>query len=194
MFSLQLLTKTIAFLLLGPYMATSMPTDPTVDVKRDGGPCETSRFLVGDGSPVQHLLHRQVTEPQQCAGQPAGCGVSFQNGKSTSYAWNVGLSGTEGYGWINGGFSVTKTFTEGSSHSCPADNDAVAVWHAMAYTSYQVRTVYSGSCLDMDTAPYTIYSPNENNRDSPGFYCVRGDAVRNEGDQYWENNIRSGGP
>ena len=142
---------------------------------------------------MQHFLHKQVTQPMQCTGRESGCSVAFTESDSFTIGFNVNLQDPGDYGWISGGFSVSKTWTEGKTYTCSGEGDTVAVWEPLAFTSYRVKETGTGNCVG-DFREYTIYSPNTNNRGSPGFYCVYGEAVRNLGDAYWEHDIREGGP
>lgn len=160
---------------------------------RQQGPCRKVVRLIGDGSPMQHFLHRQATKPMRCGGSE-GCGVEFNEQDTYTVEFNVNLAGTGSYEWISGGFAVSKSWSEGSTYTCEGEGATVAVWEAIAYTSYNVRETVVGNCVGQATE-YTIYSPNDNNRGGPGFYCVRGDDyVRYKGDAYWQHNVKKGGP
>lgn len=187
-------------LLLFDQLAYALPYTESTALEPNGlearqqGPCQKVTHLVDDGSPVQHILHRQVTSPMWCDGSE-GCGVSFTEQDAYTISFNVDLIGTGSYEWISGGFAVSKSWIEGGSYDCKGDGaDVVAVWEAIAHTSYKVRKTVQGNCVGHAT-DYTIYSPNENNRGGRGFYCVRGkDYVRYKGDEYWEHDVRKGGP
>ncbi|KAH8891954.1 hypothetical protein GQ53DRAFT_823358 [Thozetella sp. PMI_491] len=158
-------------------------------------PCTSQAVLVGDGSPKQHILHKQVTENMNC-GTAAECGAESGTEISTTYEWSIGLTGLKEMEFISAGFAVSETITHSSSYPCTVETgERVCVWYGQGYTEYTVKLQYSGgTCLNVNDDPYTIRAPNDQNKGGPGFYCVTGDACRNIDDRYWQDNVRDGPP
>lgn len=175
------------------------------------GECDPTTSKVGDGNPHQNYYHKQVSETMDCGGRP-DCSVT----KSTSYTqgWIAGISvtgpkiplsgGGEGgkglssidvLSWITGGFDVIKTYTTGTSYTCPSDGvDTVCIWWNVAYTAYTVEATAPSWCGVPKVGPYIMWSPN-NNDGGGGPYCVRGARYcRAQGQGYWVDSGRAGGP
>ncbi|KAI0405221.1 hypothetical protein F4802DRAFT_597349 [Xylaria palmicola] len=166
-----------------------------VDIRDHPVPCAVVPVLVGDGSPKQHILHKQVTERVNCDAAP-GCQVQFATEISTSFEWSLGLGGPGDADFITGGFAVSKTYTTASTFSCESGPGGRAcLWYGQGYTEYQVKNTYGGACgRHINTDVYSIWAPNDDNRSGPGYYCVTDDACRYINDRYWQYNVRDGPP
>lgn len=73
--------------------------------------------------------------------------------------------------------------------------ETACVWYNVAYTAYTVRNGKYSPGVGSWTPhgdPFVIWSPNANNKGG-GFYCVIG-ACRSQGDGYWVESGRAGGP
>lgn len=156
-------------------------------------PCIRYTELVGNGSPHQVYLHRQVTENTIC--DPSNtCGVEVSY--THTYEWSVSV-GFLAFQWISGGFQVGESWGVADTHPCGSmPGETVCIWYRMAHTAYTVRNAHHGDCVDLDQTPFEIISPNLNNKGGgAGFYCVNGYlSCRSINDQYWELNGPTGGP
>jgi hypothetical protein len=146
--------------------------------------CYKFSLLEGNGNPAKWVFHKQVTETLTCAS--ADCSVSSTNSHTIGWSASVGFSPP----WTSGGFSVSESWSWGSSYTCGAKpGQTVCVWYAIAHTAYWARQ-YWGSTTGKDICnnpsdPFVIWSPNINNAGG-GYYCVIG-TCRNNNDGYWED-------
>jgi hypothetical protein len=184
------------------YLCTAAPTSPATpglaigQIRRQDNqqkgvqPCEEWTELIGDGNPHQNYLHKQMSEDETCDPSHT-CAVSYTNGGSVSWS----ISGGAGWEWISGGFDVSSDWSWDNTYTCSGDpGDVVCVWYNIAHTAYTVRKGFRGDCLDVDTTPYVMFSPNSNNVGA-GYYCVVGaQFCRNINAQYWDYNGPAGGP
>jgi hypothetical protein len=151
------------------------------------GTCFKNVEIDGNGSPSDRHLHKQVSQPLQCS-PGATCSVSELTSYTIGWTADVGASQ-----WISAGFSVTESWTSGDTYSCTGNpGDTVCVWLDMDHTVYSVHDFYEGTlpgCGSGGTGdPYRITSPNTDNAGGQ-YYCVNGDACRNDGDQYWDAEV-----
>ncbi|KAI1076217.1 hypothetical protein F5B20DRAFT_337342 [Whalleya microplaca] len=169
-------------------------TEREVTVRDGVEPCESSAATVGDGTPIQHILHKQLTESQHCSDSNS-CSVAFTNENSLTFEWSAVLGPTDAI-FISAGFSVSESFSDSRQYTCDGSKgDVVCVWYGMAHTGYTVRNEYYGSCIPVrSTDPYVIYAPNDNNVNGPGYYCVEGDACRTVDSEYWQYGVKTGPP
>ncbi|KAF2828371.1 hypothetical protein CC86DRAFT_465212 [Ophiobolus disseminans] len=148
--------------------------------------------LTGNGNPHQNYFHKQLSENIFCGASPS-CLV----GQSKSESFSIGFS-TSGSadGWFSAGFDVQKSWTTGNDYQCyGAAGDTVCVWYNTAHTAYTGRPYTVNSC-DPGRRIYRkeiiMKSPNKANRGG-GYYCVVG-TCRAQGDGYWDDSGRAGGP
>lgn len=146
-------------------------------------PCECHQpLLVGDGSPHQNYLYRQVSE--NCD----GC-VPAQM-KSTTFSWSADGGFSQ---FFSGGFSVSESETTGESHTCPNDSRGVAcVWYKQAFTAYTVNHK-TGPCPKCDYQESVVTSPNTNNNGGE-YLCKMNDDCTHINDEYWIRDGPAGGP
>lgn len=70
------------------------------------------------------------------------------------------------------------------------------MWSRVAHTAYTVyKSVHGNDCgaETFEGDPYVLKSPNSGD-DAIEYYCVHNDACRGNGDGYWDNDGRAGGP
>ncbi|KAH9989996.1 hypothetical protein F4779DRAFT_623878 [Xylariaceae sp. FL0662B] len=192
-------------LALAFYRATAIPTasDPGIElesggmkVRDDPQPCNSSLGLVGDGIPIQHILHRQVTVTVECQSART-CSTGYLRQVNASFEWSVGTEGRPDANFTDGGFAVLPGFAEFGPYECGTQSDnSVCVWYGMAHTGYTVRYSVQGDCSGetINTDSYVIYAPNDNNVNGPGFYCVSGNACRKLNSEYWQYGVKDGPP
>ncbi|KAI1118703.1 hypothetical protein F5Y14DRAFT_461546 [Nemania sp. NC0429] len=160
---------------------------------RQSGVYITHTQNVGDGNPHQVPWAQQISNNQGC-GTASGCAVSVTHEHTLSYGWSIGA----GYEWINGGFSVERSVTDGEAHECSAGKgQKVCVWRIYDYTAYTVQDhrcyYFNGAASGCTTsASYVLSSPNKCQRGS--FYCKTGSQCTFEGDGFWKPNTGFGGP
>lgn len=144
------------------------------------GNCETE--LVGDGNPHVDWLHKQVSAQNDCNNAP-----TCSSGTMTSHTvgWQVDVGGN--IPWASLGFSVMESVTTGSTEACHGrTGETVCQWVKIPHDAYTVQKKLDGYrdiCDDQPDGPYVIKSPQEIKGEQ--YYCVFGDACRNDGDQYW---------
>ncbi|KAI5212761.1 hypothetical protein E4T42_03323 [Aureobasidium subglaciale] len=170
-----------------------VPLD-TVQQKRQSGQYITNTHLVGDGNPHQNRKVQQVTQKSICPGEE--CSASKTDSTTVGYSVNIGGS----YSWINGGFSVSESKTDGETHACPnSGHDTVCVWRSYEVTAYTVAdtTCYyfngASSMCSGDSNQRVIYSPNDCQNDSPYLCKYDGDCQSKE-DSYLITDGPAGGP
>ncbi|KAK4500860.1 hypothetical protein PRZ48_009052 [Zasmidium cellare] len=154
--------------------------------------CFKHTVLVGDGDPHQNYFNIQVTENLDCGQGGTGCSVSHLNSHTLMWSVNPGVIIDE---WITGGFAVGESYTTGDTYTCDAaPGQTVCVWSKIAYTAYTVHNGQSGpNCGgSIDTSPFVLKSPNSG--DAGSYYCVYGSACRSDGQGYWDDTGRAGGP
>ncbi|KAF2722382.1 hypothetical protein K431DRAFT_222232, partial [Polychaeton citri CBS 116435] len=145
--------------------------------------------LDGDGDPHQNYYEVQVTDNLNCGMGGTGCSVSHLNSHTLGYTVSAGATLIA---WISGGFSVDESYTTGETFTCDANpGDTVCVWDSISYTAYTVINLKADCSAHGD--PYVLKSPNSDNSEG-GYYCVYGSACRSDGQGYWNNNGRAGGP
>ncbi|KAF5660150.1 hypothetical protein FHETE_9123 [Fusarium heterosporum] len=182
----------------------------------------TQTSVIDDGNPHQNYYDKQLSENINC-GNAAGCTVGEMNSKSFTVSWSLGASGINAYEWISAGFAVEEQWTTGSNYECNGDpGDTVCIWYNTAHTACRWHSPYhlcpSGASLEYannvglidtvhnvshdtcdihsgwvpDSDPFVMKSPNSSNRGG-GYYCVVG-SCRAQGDAYWDESGRPGGP
>ncbi|KPM44436.1 hypothetical protein AK830_g2087 [Neonectria ditissima] len=174
---------------------------PQGSVKREANPIvdppdcniQEGTFLVGDGNPHQNYFHKQLSEVVSC-GNSVSCTVGQSESTSYTIGWSASLTP---FSWISGTFSVSETWTTGSTYSCTgAPGEDICVWYNTAHTAYTVqnkdRNLCDGSTWYDSGDPFVLFSPNSANRGG-GYYCVIG-TCRAQGDGYWDYSGRAGGP
>ncbi|KAK4121847.1 hypothetical protein N657DRAFT_673103 [Parathielavia appendiculata] len=139
--------------------------------KRQGacGTWTTSTGVVGDGNPWQAHLHIQVSLT------PAS--VSITVGSATSGSVSS---------WISGGFAVEMSIETGKTRACDGGpGKTVFTWKAVRRTAYKVQD-YRFNQRNAGEPARNVHEKISPNRNGVGgdFYCGRGDACRNRGDQY----------
>ncbi|KFY33804.1 hypothetical protein V494_07306 [Pseudogymnoascus sp. VKM F-4513 (FW-928)] len=146
--------------------------------------------LIGNGDPHQNYRHTQLTIPIDC-GHAKGCGCGESD--AISYSINYTVGGAF-FGWVNGGFSVTKTISTGRVYSCAGGpGQTICMMKKTAHTAYSVRERQRSRCDPTQYGDkYILVSPNANDRGS-GFYCIVG-SCKNQGDFWMDRNGRAGGP
>ncbi|KAL2211273.1 hypothetical protein CC79DRAFT_1377871 [Sarocladium strictum] len=150
---------------------------------------KTSLELVGDGSPRQAYLYKQVTDPHSCGESDKTCSI----GKSEGESLTVGVTGGITSPWFNAGFSVSKSYTTGQTASCNAGGDefdahTVCVWARIAHTGYEVQAWKHWPDRDPTDGeksgdPDFMWSPNSNK--GHGFVCAHDDECQSLGDEWW---------
>lgn len=95
---------------------TDQPPPPKTTTYR------TTSAKVGNGNPHQNPYHQQQTQTLPC-GPGGSCSVSISKSHSISWTASEGVQ----LGWISGGFSVSKSYTQGSSETCDG-NAGGKVW------------------------------------------------------------------
>ncbi|KAF2818344.1 hypothetical protein CC86DRAFT_433620 [Ophiobolus disseminans] len=152
---------------------------------------ERSTVKVGDGNPHQNYFNTQLSEVISCQNAPS-CAVGFE--KTKSYTVGFTMAGTGS--WISAGFEVQQSWSTGNQYTCyGAKGDNLCIWYLTAHTAYTVRNRVQNTCSGSGprySPNYVIKSPNKANRGG-GMYCVIG-TCRAQGDTYWDNSGRSGGP
>ncbi|KAF5662963.1 hypothetical protein FHETE_7708 [Fusarium heterosporum] len=180
----------------------SLTSIPSSMAKREANPlvppCSNVRetVLVGDGDPHQNYFHKQLSEVISC-GSAQSCSVSENESKSFTIGWTASVTPVA---WVNGGFSVSLSWTTGNAYSCSGGHgEDVCIWYKTAHTAYTVqnRERVTGPCATdgkwhFTSDPFVMFSPNEGNRGG-GYYCVVG-TCRAQGDAYWDYSGRAGGP
>ena len=165
-------------------------------------PSEPPTALVGDGSPSQVHLHKQISQSISCS--DGECST----GEQDSHSYSIGFSIGNGAGgdvksslqFLTGGFDVSETYTAGDPYTCDGgEGDIVCVWYRINHTAYTVKeTGLGGASCNSDSdsdfsKTFIMRSPNGHDKNT-GYYCVRGEgSCRNIGDQYWESG-QAGGP
>ncbi|CAK1358725.1 hypothetical protein CB0940_06712 [Cercospora beticola] len=147
-----------------------------------------STELVGNGNPHQNFKNVQITGTLRCDSAET-CTKVHAEGESVNVGFEAGVTPVS---WINGGFSVSKSFSTEQASECQAvRGQAVCVWQRIAYTAYTVRNVRcsTNGCFK-DGEPYVIKSPNKGQTED---YCVV-NACRGIGQGYWEKTSIAGGP
>ncbi|KAI0468007.1 hypothetical protein F4859DRAFT_492383 [Xylaria cf. heliscus] len=187
-------------MLSGVQIASALPT--TLDgvegpgpllYSRQSGAYITNTNIVGDGNPHQVPWDQQVSYKQSCGGASA-CSVSVEKEHTISYGWSVGI----GYEWVDGGFEVEESWTDGEAHECQGSADqTVCVWRVYQYTAYTVADTkcyyFNGAASDCTTSePYVLSSPNKCQKG--GFYCKTGSQCGDDGYGFWKPNTGFGGP
>ena len=138
--------------------------------------------LVGNGDPHTDYFHKQVSDKHNCGagGEGDTCSVSYLTSYTIGYSINVGGS----VGWFSGGFSVQESVTTGNTYTCNAAADeTVCVWVNIPHTAYTVEKGVDDVdyCDNQPDGPLVMESPTG----EMDYYCVRGDACRNNGEGYW---------
>lgn len=122
------------------------------------------------------------------------CSIQHNEVKSYSVSWSAGASVWQ---WINGGFAVTETVEMGNGYECGGSTgDYFAVFKQVGHTAYKVRNAYYNACYGWRETgePFTLRSPNANNKGSK-FYCAYGrHLVREESGYQFFTDDRAGGP
>ncbi|EPE03596.1 hypothetical protein F503_01854 [Ophiostoma piceae UAMH 11346] len=169
--------------------AVEMSMSPEEMAKRQyTGTCTSQTFkdLYGDGDPFQSYFYKQLSETNDC-GSATSCSVGQTQSVSYTIGFSMTLVGLEKYGWLSGGFDVSKTWTTGNTYTCNAGlGEKVCLWYNTAHTGYTIQ--YSEyNCGASNIRKYTgiMKSPNNSNRGG-GYYCVVG-TCRSQGDNYWED-------
>ncbi|KAI0395215.1 hypothetical protein F5Y17DRAFT_206988 [Xylariaceae sp. FL0594] len=190
---LSILFKNTILLALASRLATALPSQS--QARGAPVPCRISQELVGDGSPVQHILNRQVSEGIQC-NEGDQCGVTYGKEHSLTFEWSFGLEGPGDASFLSAGFAVSESWTDSQQYTCQAHTQQTAcVWYAQAYTEYTVRNVYFGDCLgDINVDPYTIVAPNTDNKGSHGYDCRINEECQTFKTERWDKNKCAGGP
>lgn len=126
-------------------------------------------------------------------GAASTCTVGHSNIEAYSYGWSASVTPFE---WITGGFSVSKTISNGNDYTCGGEaGETICVWYNVAHTAYTAQNgAYSPNTGSFSPKgdPLIIFSPNTNNKGG-GFYCVVG-TCRSLGEGYWVKSGRAGGP
>ncbi|KAH7071228.1 hypothetical protein BKA63DRAFT_493066 [Paraphoma chrysanthemicola] len=153
---------------------------------------EVGTVQVGDGNPHQNYYHKQLSEVINCGAAPS-CSAGYENSKSYTIGFSSGISAD---GWISAGFEVQKSWSTGNQYTCyGGPHDDVCIWYNTAHTAYTVRNWVQNTCLGRPKAysdNFVMKSPNKVNRGG-GMYCVIG-TCRAQGDAYWDDSGRAGGP
>ncbi|KAF2823107.1 hypothetical protein CC86DRAFT_469666 [Ophiobolus disseminans] len=152
-------------------------------VKRQGGPCSIwtpMTRVVGNGSPKNWWLWKQVTDVNKC-GTSEKCTIESGQYK----AWTISASLGGGNSWITGEFAVQKTYETGTSWSCEGKTGGqVCLWVKVAHTEYEVQDGSYNTCTGFRGGKkYRITSPNKGN--TGGYHECSSTDCRNEGVQYW---------
>lgn len=156
--------------------------------------CPPMTVKVGDGDPHQNSFEIQVTDNLNCGAGTESCTITKLTSHTVGWTFTGGPSIATGKLWTAAGFAVTDSYTTGESYSCAAPpGQTVCVWSHIAFTAYTVVTYTPNGCDSKDTEPYVMKSPNANEVGSY-FYCVTGGACRSNGQGYWVNEGRPGGP
>ncbi|KAF4556474.1 Hypothetical protein D9617_1g083520 [Elsinoe fawcettii] len=139
---------------------------------------------VGDGDPHQNFYHIQLTRDLTC--EPTlSCNIGRTEAEGMSVGFSFNIAPDAALGWIDGGFSVEKSWEVGETQTCdggPGDN--VCLWQRVQHTAYTVRDKYTSPCGTVGYGkPYVIRSPNKEQR---GSYCVR-NHCQVKGYGYWES-------
>lgn len=146
---------------------------------------------VGDGSPHQWYLYKQVVKPVDCNKGP--CEIAKMEGESVGVSWGA----TAGGEWGSAGFSVSKERQTGEVPNCQSDESntkKLCVWSRTAYTAYQVEkwAVQNGKRKWKQGNEYTIWSPNANDVGS-GWVCGRDSECADKGAEKWGKARYNGG-
>ena len=129
-------------------------------------------------------------------GDAPGCSVGQTNSVSYTLGWTATATAWQ---WLNAGFNVGVSWTTGNSYTCNGNKgDTVCVWYSTAFTAYQVQNHAVNEQCGGDNPsgePFTMYSPNSQNKGAKAYYCVVGaNNCRSQGDQYWVYDGKQGGP
>jgi len=191
-FSIQTVSALISFAL--PSLCTAYPDMSSADMSphilsERQQPCclgDCVYKLVGDGDPHTDYLHKQVSETTGCGaegtgGSDDGCSVSYLT--SYTIGWSASVTGT--INWLSGGFSVQESVTTGDTYTCSAGpGESVCVWVDIPHIAYTVALGVVDPNYQCTTQPYgplVMESPTG----TMTYYCVRGDACRTNGEEYW---------
>jgi len=136
--------------------------------------------IVGDGSPKDKVLWKQVTGKIEC-GDTDTC--SIQAGEYES--WSIGADLGGGSTYITGGLSVQKTWETGTAWTCEEKEDNfTCLWVKIPHTEYEVQSGSYNSCGGFSGGKkYRISSPKSGGDEV--HRCSSSDC-RSEGAQYWE--------
>ncbi|KAJ5116254.1 hypothetical protein N7456_000602 [Penicillium angulare] len=143
----------------------------------------------------QQYFAEQYTKNIQC-GSASSCSASVTDSTSYTFTFTATAQLTK---WINAGFSVAKSWSEGASYTCGGGKDeTLCVWYNGAHTRYAVENMKYNYCdtsvwgASIEGGPFDVTSPNSNGQGSY-YYCVVG-TCRDKGQGYWNYNGRYGGP
>ncbi|KAL9563719.1 hypothetical protein ACKAV7_012108 [Fusarium commune] len=146
--------------------------------------CERSPSLDGSGWPHQRYFFRQVSEVVQC-GKNQSCSVGSDKGHTKAF----GFTSTVSTKFSSYGFSVTDSYTVGSSYTCTGSaGDKICVWYMVAHTAYTVRNpigAYPWKGCDKHGMQFIMAAPNQNN-DGGSFLCKVNEECRSMHDEYWD--------
>ncbi|PGG97364.1 hypothetical protein AJ79_09237 [Helicocarpus griseus UAMH5409] len=150
--------------------------------------------LVGDGKPHQRYKYVQVTTSHTCLGNE-DCEMAASKAQGTSTSWSASMSG---YGWISGGFEVSKYEETGEVANCLGKaGDVVCVLWRFAHTAYKVKSWKEGCSNAAGKGPdvYMIASPNKDGLGS-SYVCGRNKQCKAKGRYFWANFPKAveGGP
>ena len=139
---------------------------------------------VGNGNPHIEYYNKQVSDTiHGCDQAGASCQASTSNSHTFGYSATGGITPFE---WISRGFSVTESYTQGTSRGCSAGppDHSVCLWYQQSCIAYTVRNVASGRSCGNTGGLYTLRSPMKGNACGKGYYCVV-NTCRTIGQGYW---------
>ncbi|POS70743.1 hypothetical protein DHEL01_v210865 [Diaporthe helianthi] len=114
--------------------------------KRQGPQCDKIRSFtrkVGGGNPHQNPMNVQLSDEMRC-NPGRTCGISATTGTSYAVGWSANANA---FGWISGGFAVTKTEMTGNNYVCNGNpGDRLCLWKNQGQTAYTVRNWISTPC------------------------------------------------
>ncbi|KAF2022625.1 hypothetical protein EK21DRAFT_82865, partial [Setomelanomma holmii] len=172
---------TASFLALKWRSLGAMKPVTATPVQQPDTPSQTFRLL-GDGDPHQNYYHKQLSEVISCGTAPS-CAAGYEVSRSYTIGFSAGISADS---WISAGFDLQESWTTGNEYTCyGGPGDSV----------YTVRNWAQNTCNSTPrrySDNLVMKSPNKANRGG-GTYCVIG-TCRAQGDAYWDNTGRAGGP
>ncbi|KAL2206851.1 hypothetical protein CC79DRAFT_1335140 [Sarocladium strictum] len=150
---------------------------------------ETTAMRLGDGSPRQAYLYKQISSPVQCGGSGQTCGSSFTDMESFAVSATFGVT----LGFLSPSLGVSWTYGTSTTASCNGGADktasTVCVWERIAHTGWEVQDwshrsgqpPEKGSLVEKD--PYYVWTPNTNK--GHGMVCAHDDECQSVGDEWW---------
>ncbi|KAF2869298.1 hypothetical protein BDV95DRAFT_608860 [Massariosphaeria phaeospora] len=171
-------------LLMSAIAASPLELTSPNPAKRQTNACgvwsPTTPERVGDGAPSYKTLNIQLSAPLSCASNHE-CAVGY--GSYESVTIQAEVSG--GKGWIDGGFSVSKTWETGNNYECGGvSGETICVMQEIPFTEYNAQGGVYNACTREFRGDKKIYRISSPNKSGQKFFC-KNDGCVDKGTKTW---------